>query len=1372
MSGPHIYNEEANFWLTLKDFASLVDDAVVRKLPGVRPDLESGLKKQKQTFTKLLRNPCRSAKDLELVRKSSTEGISTAVLATDGRKVPQTVVQEALIIADMFELNETVALQLIVQGEERLCDHPGLTRGLVAVLIYFDTRKTIVDTLKTLILGCRGATWTLETSDDIADLVTDFTKDLVKENLVLNILSLLKSLNWQSEMTRLQKNMALGDAKHRSQVEELFRGIKKGLAECLFALAAQLGLSTPDTIHLIDALAKIKLEDSNADCSLDEVDVALVMALLYALDISKVQDGVTLPIIEDPTAVPTLHKELFQTSNREWNHEGISSLVRFAWAMTLANMRSQSVTSRPEVQGIIDDDELVLESALNSGTFHWLSKCILLSKCISQEEFYLRRMHQLLTDVIVSMPLKVKELRNRADDAARNKLMHEQEGIQFNVPLQGQHFEQLLCSIAKLYNDIEDPTHLDLLLDFWCPIETSASGIERYPSRQISLYKFLRLAGDLLMPSLYTPYVEMLASLSRHPQASLHCFNLLKLNGLGNNQGGGTSSISWDHFFNSLNQYFVNLRQETQIASTDTIYRLRTMNKGISPSEIQGLAAVLKLITVVSTYSEPARLAFAQRPEWQPVLVMIGLLGCSVPSMLKAEILKTLTSLSKTPEVALDIWNALEASNFITVSGSNSLQKGGFILELETVETKTEDYSMTMAFLELLNGLIDNYPFIMGSNAKSAETFESFNYLLVDDIFLHFYNKGYKNPAQKWEICEASLKIICRLLTDDNLIGDGLVQGKMVGSRVLTYLNQPSELLRLLLHILDEGCSAIESCVKFPGKRSVEQCCLYVLKILQRGLELQPNLLKAARDANSSTVYSGLDKMLLGINARTGKADHMLTVAKFISFFGSLPLHTIQAVKLITAISNPANQTSLLAEFNVTDVLGKSIVKGTTDIMDTASVDCETSDEEHFERTARLAVVDLFQKCSHFPAPNLVHFFLGFDLNNIAKSNIKPPTAIGSVRSPFHAMIACMQSNDFILRAPYSAEAVLKLVYTLCSNAETSGPILRYLHSSDHFFINQLSLLPLHMNKVEVVRAQSWLMKASAVQLKSICNTRLRSQVTNWINLLLSPTRNILSSSIQDDYSDVDLNQLSHINLKKSESRQAHNRLLTILNALAFDDRSAESPSLEIFDTELIKGVLAKCRTVGMGDNSGVMLIDIPGKLHAILRQEIAAISGSTGMNQRQMIRDEVDAILRYALQLNAVLIETEARKSYLDAWRQITEVIFCCTPTEILSNATRQQILLELLQTLLNKVHSEGASAELTSPVSGIVLLLLTALRHTYLTGKAKDQKADGYVPILDASTQMFTKKSMVYPTALQVVLKGLVVWISGTSKQITITI
>ena len=41
-------------------------------------------------------------------------------------------------------------------GDEQLNQYPGLTRGLVAVLLYFDGRKAIVQSLKTLLQGREG----------------------------------------------------------------------------------------------------------------------------------------------------------------------------------------------------------------------------------------------------------------------------------------------------------------------------------------------------------------------------------------------------------------------------------------------------------------------------------------------------------------------------------------------------------------------------------------------------------------------------------------------------------------------------------------------------------------------------------------------------------------------------------------------------------------------------------------------------------------------------------------------------------------------------------------------------------------------------------------------------------------------------------------------------------------------------------------------------------------------------------------------------------------------------------------------------------------------------------------------------------------
>ena len=126
-------------------------------------------------------------------------------------------------------------------------------------------------------------------------------------------------------------------------------------------------------------------------------------------------------------------------------------------------------------------------------------------------------------------------------------------------------------------------------------------------------------------------------------------------------------------------------------------------------------------------------------------------------------------------------------------------------------------------------------------------------------------------------------------------------------------------------------------------------------------------------------------------------------------------------------------------------------------------------------------------------------------------------------------------------------------------------------------------------------------------------------------------------------------------------------------------------------------------------------------------------------------------------MQLNYLEEEAETKKNLLDGWRQVTEVILCCTPVDILSNLTRQQILLEVLQTLLNKVSNpEGISLDLSSQVSGVVLLLLTTLRHTYDKQKcpnSTESTRESFLPLLDVSKYSGSVKSVIYPSGLQVI-------------------
>lgn len=64
--------------------------------------------------------------------------------------------------------------------------------------------------------------------------------------------------------------------------------------------------------------------------------------------------------------------------------------------------------------------------------------------------------------------------------------------------------------------------------------------------------------------------------------------------------GGHSNTVSWDHFFISMNQYYTNLRHETGPASDMSHIYNRHHPRGITPQEIEGLACVLQLVRQVA----------------------------------------------------------------------------------------------------------------------------------------------------------------------------------------------------------------------------------------------------------------------------------------------------------------------------------------------------------------------------------------------------------------------------------------------------------------------------------------------------------------------------------------------------------------------------------------------------------------------------------------------------------------------------------------------------------------------------------------------------------------------------------------------------
>ena len=107
----------------MDDLSQVIQSALLRKEAGRGHDLEVELRKNKAKFLALLKNPAKSPSDADLVRKAQTDGIRLDGSGNGNvvEKLPSSVVEESLILSDMFNLNEIAALQLLLKGTSTTC---------------------------------------------------------------------------------------------------------------------------------------------------------------------------------------------------------------------------------------------------------------------------------------------------------------------------------------------------------------------------------------------------------------------------------------------------------------------------------------------------------------------------------------------------------------------------------------------------------------------------------------------------------------------------------------------------------------------------------------------------------------------------------------------------------------------------------------------------------------------------------------------------------------------------------------------------------------------------------------------------------------------------------------------------------------------------------------------------------------------------------------------------------------------------------------------------------------------------------------------------------------------------------------------------
>ena len=564
--------------------------------------------------------------------------------------------------------------------------------------------------------------------------------------------------------------------------------------------------------------------------------------------------------------------------------------------------------------------------------------------------------------------------------------------------------------------------------------------------------------------------------------------------------------------------------------------------------------------------------------------------------------------------------------------------------------------------------------------------------------------------------------------------------GLAPGHYVLLHLHQTSLLLRTVLFVVDEARVTLDTFTQVPGKPELERAATAALKLLHTSLRLSESFINAGRSAGASTVLTSLAKLLLGVNPRTGKPDHVLNMTRFVFYGYWLPEARLAAVSIIKFVAaSPAHQAALLATLTATPATASAVLRTFSEALDAEEEpEAEVPDTVPGAEDAvmtRLVILDMLQCGLTMPAPSLSHFLLGFNLKKgVSATQLESPHIAG-IRTPLHAILSLLSPAEHgtptttLASCPHLVTASYRLLFTLISSPVTSEPVLRYLRSSSYLAAQLATLGPLLTAPpgscgpaVAQLRAASWLLRCVAVEVRVVAASRQHSQLATLLGLLLDRCEADTEAAATSLYQDTTFSQLSRTvtattTRQLTDSPASSHRLALVLGCIEFESGSVVSPGWDLFDESQVAGVLEQCQVANMNGGRGEPLV------YRILAVELSTIQGSAAVNQRAMIQSEI------RVQENAA-----ARRDLLDSWRQVAETLLTLAPAELLPAASKQQILLQLLQTLLNKVAGESLVSGMDSLVSSTVLLLMTALRQTYTAAPDKqDIMGDTFVGLLD---------------------------------------
>ncbi|XP_045513787.1 nuclear pore complex protein Nup205 [Pieris brassicae] len=1347
-----------DLWTPFKELVAVVECYLTNESgssPYAVHTFESVLRRHKQTFLSLLKNPAKNPASRDEIKRGIIEGVN---LPSVGRTLlSKDLVDEAIIISDMYNANEYACLELLHSAQRQSPRQPGLARGLLAVMLYYDGRRALVQALKELVMARDGVSWSINAREEIIQYVSRYVEQLISDGLLANVLDALHRNSLDNELDLLRRNRALPPSRYHMKLLGCMQTTRKLLAGVIFAASAQRGLERDVLLMLLSQ--EMSSPSRSATGALDETSLALQMALLYALDLSVLhrrEDGEELskklPLIQDPDLISVLLDELTPVPHQEGQKgSGLRALCQLALGLALSALKRAPVSllrkgneSRCEA---LDQDEMLVDAAIDGEVFEYLDEMILSSDLVANEEYYQRRIHSLITDFIVLMHSKLMEMRVKADEAARAAQMYAAEGL---APPPGSsqrtRLDALLRCVERLY--ARDPHNLRN--DYWLACDATAPS-HRAGGRAATLYKFVRLSGEVMVAALLPAYLRALAAIT----VEKHTWALL----------ARRDALSAHHLLTALALYHRNLRQDptpfAEHAHASSLGASAIITPGarsgrllVRQEEVEAMIGALKLIAAVAKVDEAACIAICENMQWNAVNCMFGLICCHVPIQLKSALCTTLAALGKWGSTAPRVWAALEAAQLVSVAND----KRALTADLLEVECRMEQYPLSRAFLSLLDSLClaGPLPRALGAGARHPGLDPYVDHV-VNKLALPAPHRPYTDPQDKWQMISLCFRLFVRWLdTYEPSAADFPPphcepdSNPPPGFRLLMFLHTNSELLRMVLNTLDEAYDLMDK-QPLTEQVFVQETLVSTLHILERALSLERALTAAATEANRAVMLVGLSKLILAPSGPE-KTDRLVTCCLVLQHGCMVPAAAARAVTLLCrALHSPHCAKHLLECVALAHQRAPEVRHGFVECLE-AEEWCGGDEAAADIRAAKEGIIVLLMQLLPAAPHNFAHFLLGYQLNDdVSRSALHEAGVAGSPRTCFHSILdildAYINKNGSSDReATTLIESCYRLLYRIVERPATSPPALRLLRAREYFLARHVkATVNLDTASMATLSSRSWVLRACACEAGSAGSARQHAALSALLNALMyaqhkEESRKLPLPLRQDWESCV---------------------IRTSLEALPVSVTAVSEPRWELFHASQLRHAITEC---DLATGLGGKRISVT-RVHALLSRELASLRASAP--QRSMVAVEIQKVLDYVTEINKQRNLAATLTHYYDSWRQLTEIIFCVAPHDLLSIDARKTLLLNILQDLLNKIPPAEVLPQIGNLASGTVLLLLVNLRHCYILQKRESnlKSSEFETTFFGPSNQIMQTKSLTLKFILHKILSWILV--SGGSTQ-----